>query len=510
MTDDIARIVRLQGRINDLTSLMALPAMWAGCEPREVLTTLLDVTVGMLHLDFVYAALGSSAEEGRFQVLRIAPRDGGRHSPPEVARTLEPWLDPDAPSSARDVPNPVGAGVLATTRFWLGLDPSAGVVVAGSRRPDFPSGIETLLLRVAVNHAVVQIQEAALRAARKRADEMERAKNQLQAENIYLREERDVDRHGDEIIGQSEPLRKVLELIAQVAPTDACVLIEGETGTGKELVARAIHRASGRKDAAFVKLNCAAIPTGLLESELFGHEKGAFTGAVARKVGRFELADGGTIFLDEVGEIPLELQAKLLRVLQEHEFERLGGTRTIHVAARLVAASNRDLAQMVDRHEFRSDLYYRLKVFPIVVPPLRERRDDIPSLVRWFTDRHSQRSGKTIGNVPGETMNALIRYRWPGNVREMENLIERSVILSRGPTLEVPLGDLQPVTAPVVETPGSGDAATLEEVERQHIRWALDESRWIIAGPFGAAAKLGMKRTSLQYKMQKLGISRER
>ena len=341
------------------------------------------------------------------------------------------------------VPNPVGHGELTIVHFWLGVEQRNGVVVVGSRRADFPSAMESLLLRVAVNQAVIELQGAQVLAVQERADGIERLKNQLQAENSYLRMERDADRHWDEIVGQSKALKNVLKLVEQVAPTNACVLIQGETGTGKELIAHAIHRLSDRRDQAFVKLNCAAIPAGLIESDLFGHERGAFTGAVSRKSGRFELADRGTIFLDEVGEIPLELQAKLLRVLQEREFERLGGTRTTRVDVRLVAASNRDLAQMVAEGTFRSDLYYRLKVFPIVVPPLRERVEDIPLLARCFTERHARQCNKAVTEIPADTMRALCAYSWPGNIREMENLIERSVILSQGSTLEVPLAELE-------------------------------------------------------------------
>jgi len=353
-----------------------------------------------------------------------------------------------------------------------------------------------------VNHAVIELQRAEVLAVHNRAEETERLKNQLHAQNLYLRQELDNEQQWEEIVGRSKVLKKVLRLVEQVAPTNACVLVEGETGTGKELIARAIHRLSERKEEAFVKLNCAAIPTGLLESELFGHERGAFTGAIAQKLGRFELANRGTIFLDEVGDIPLELQAKLLRVLQEQEFERLGSTRTVHIDVRLVAASNRDLAQMVGDQEFRSDLYYRLKVSPILVPPLRERVEDIPLLVRHFTEHHARQCKKPITSITAETMAALCRYPWPGNVREMENLIERSVILSRGLTLEVSLGELKPASATAAHV------TTLQDVEREHVLNALNESQWVIAGPSGAAVKLRMKRTSLQYKMQKLGITR--
>jgi formate hydrogenlyase transcriptional activator len=281
------------------------------------------------------------------------------------------------------------------------------------------------------------------------------------------------------------------------------VLVLGETGTGKEVIARAIHDLSPRRERTFVKVNCAAIPTGLLESELFGHEKGAFTGAIAQKMGRFELAHRGTLFLDEVGDIPLELQPKLLRVLQEKEFERLGGTRTIHVDVRVVAATNRDLAEMVEERLFRSDLYYRLNVFPITVPPLRDRAEDIPLLVRYFAQKHARRMDRHIETIPAEEMEALTRYPWPGNVRELENLIERAVILSRGPALHVPL--------PEDRLSGEANAAspiTLEAAERDHILRTLRDTNWVIAGQHGAAARLGMKRTTLQSRMAKLGISR--
>lgn len=291
-----------------------------------------------------------------------------------------------------------------------------------------------------MNQAVIELQRAEVVAARDRAEESERLRHRLHEQYIYLREETDQD--WGEIVGQSKALKKALKLVEQVAPTNACVLIQGETGTGKELIARAVHRQSERREQAFVKLNCAAIHTGLLEAELFGHEKGA-TGAIAQRIGRFELANHGTIFLDEVGEIALDLQTKLLRVLQEHEFERLGSMRTVQVDVRLVAATNRDLAQMVTDREFRSDLYYRLKVFPITVPPLRERPEDIPLLARHFTAHHARLCGKSIVSIPSETLTALCRYPWPGNVREMENLIERCVILSQGPTLDIPLAEFE-------------------------------------------------------------------
>jgi DNA-binding NtrC family response regulator len=314
----------------------------------------------------------------------------------------------------------------------------------------------------------------------------------------------DVAQHNFEgIVGTSAALSAVLKQVEVVAPTESTVLLLGETGTGKELIARAILNVSSRSNCPFVKLNCAAIPSGLLESELFGHEKGAFTGAVAQKVGRFELAHGGTLFLDEVGDIPLELQPKLLRVLQEQEFERLGSTRTLRVDVRLIAATNRDLAQMVGEKQFREDLYFRLNVFPIRIPPLRDRAGDIPPLVRHYVDTYAQRMNKRIETIPEETMAALCRYSWPGNIRELQNLIERAVILTPGNVLQIQISDLQQ-SNPIL----SSMAGTLEDVERQRILQALRESGAVIGGPRGAAARLGLKRTTLLSKMQRLGITR--
>jgi formate hydrogenlyase transcriptional activator len=310
-------------------------------------------------------------------------------------------------------------------------------------------------------------------------------------------------RRFEQIIGKSSALEVVLEQVERVAPTGSTVLIEGETGTGKELIARAIHNLSPRYGRAFIKLNCAAIPLDLLESELLGHEKGAFTGAIAQKIGRFELADKGTLFLDEVGDIPPALQPKLLRVLQEQQFERLGGTRTLQVDVRLVAATNRDLMEMVKRGEFRSDLYYRLNVFPLMLPALRARREDIPTLVTHFVDIFGRRVGRQIKHIPPETMSALSSYHWPGNIRELQNLIERAVILSDYGVLPNPLPAAGTQTVAV-----SPVATTFKDSERAVILHTLDATAWVIGGPNGAAAKLGLKRTTLICKMQKLGICR--
>lgn len=330
-------------------------------------------------------------------------------------------------------------------------------------------------------------------------------KDKLTEEKLYLQSELRTLAGFDDIIGESRQLTDVLRLVETVARTDATVLILGETGTGKELIARAIHRLSARAGDAFVKVNCAAIPAGLLESELFGHEKGAFTGATLAKLGRLEVANRGTVFLDEVGDIPLELQPKLLRVLQEQEFERLGSNRTILVDIRIIAATNRKLGPMVTNGRFRDDLYYRLNVFPISVPPLRDHREDIPALVRHFVKKHSARMGRQIEAIAPEAMDALVRWHWPGNVRELGNFVERAVILTDGPSLRVPLGEL--TSSAAADPPGPG---TLEASEREAILRVLRQTSGVIGGPGGAAVRLGLKRTTLTAKMQRLGISRKR
>ncbi|MGA8274131.1 MAG: sigma 54-interacting transcriptional regulator [Candidatus Sulfotelmatobacter sp.] len=371
-----------------------------------------------------------------------------------------------------------------------------GVMVLGSTRVDaFKIDDLTLLNQVAAQLAIA-LENAGT------AHEVERLKNRLGQEKKHLEGEIPSAAYFEGIIGESPALRRVLEQVAVVAESDATVLLLGETGTGKGLIARALHDASKRKNNTFIVLNCAAIPTGLLESELFGHEKGAFTGAVRQKVGRLELADRGTLLLDEIGEISRELQPKLLRVLQDHEFERLGGTRTINVDLRLIAATNRDLARSVAEKEFRSDLFYRLNVFPIRMPALRERREDIPILVRYFVRKFAAGLERDIETVPNETMDALINWDWPGNVRELENFIERSVILTEGTALRVPLAELQPHNPVSAET-------SLENTEREYIIQALREARGVISGPKGAARRLGIKRTTLQSKMDRLAITRE-
>jgi formate hydrogenlyase transcriptional activator len=379
----------------------------------------------------------------------------------------------------------------------IGRDRVVGVLMLARRSGNVFANDDVSLLEQVAHQVAIAVENTLdyEKATIDRAKETE--------QRLYLEEE--VRAEFGAIIGDSPALKTALDFVSVVAPTDSGVLLLGETGTGKELIARAIHNLSGRRARAFVKLNCAAIPLGLLESELFGHEKGAFTGAIAQKTGRFELANDGTLFLDEVGDIPLELQAKLLRVLQEQEFERLGSNRTHKVDVRVIAATHRDLASMVKQLTFREDLYYRLKVFPIQIPPLRHRADDIPQLVRHFVSIHAKRMNKNIDQIPTETMESLVRYRWPGNIRELQNFVERAVILSPHAVLRAPVGELEPFQ-PRQERNVS--MSGLAEVEREHIVRALEASNWVVSGPNGAAERLGMKRTSLVYRMHKLGIKR--
>jgi formate hydrogenlyase transcriptional activator len=391
-----------------------------------------------------------------------------------------------------------------------------GTINFASRNPQAFSAPDVELIQQVAGQVAIALENAlAFR-------EIDVLKDRLAVEKLYLEEEIRTEFNFEEIIGDSPLLRRTLSQVELAAPAGTTVLITGETGTGKELIARAIHNLSPRRERTFVKVNCAAIPAGLLESELFGHERGAFTGALTQKIGRFEFADRGTLFLDEVGDLPPELQPKLLRVIQEQEFERLGGNRTQRVDVRLVAATNNDLAVLVAEKKFRSDLYYRLNVFPIHVPALRERREDVPLLVRYFVQHFSRRQNKTVAYVPADVMDALVNYAWPGNVRELENLIERAVLLSPGKELRVPLAELREsalVTAaptelsranalPPAVSPSGSPSSTLDDAQRQHILRVLRQTQWRIAGPKGAAAILGMKRTTLQARMRKLGIQR--
>jgi len=383
-----------------------------------------------------------------------------------------------------------------------------GVLGVGSSREATFTEDDVSFLNQIANQIGIAVENAAAYG------EISQARDRLALENIYLESEIRSELHFEDIVGNSQALKRVLREIETVAPADSTVLIYGDTGTGKELIARAVHNLSSRKSNAFVKLNCAAIPTGLLESELFGHEKGAFTGAISQRVGRFELAHRGTIFLDEIGEIPLELQPKLLRVLQEREFERLGSTRTLKTDARLIAATNRDLKVMVEEQKFRSDLYYRLNVFPVRVPPLRERREDIPLLVRHFVQQFSKRNNRVINSIPSETMEGLVRYHWPGNIRELQNVIERAVIISKSSVLNVALRELEGVATPRARRAEAKAAQLnpenldelLDDTERAQILHALEASNGLIGGPNGAAARLGLKRSTLQLRMQRLGI----
>ena len=460
---------------------------------------LYDEATNKLRVQFLDAQDVAGASQGEL-LLDADASPGGqafRTRRPVILNRMDRW--PFAPESLQHL---IRAGM--HSGMWVPLihrERTLGVLAVASRAEGAFGQQDADKLGQLAGHVAMAVNNAL--AFRQIAE----LRDRLNQEKQYLEDEIDLDHRFDEIVGESSGLRSVLRQIETVAPTDATVLIQGETGTGKELLARAIHRLSPRRERTFIKLNCAAIPAGLLESELFGHEKGAFTGAIARKMGRLELADQGTLFLDEVGEMPLDLQPKLLRALQEREIERLGGTRPIHVNVRLIAATNRDLARMVAEKQFRSDLYYRLKVFPVFAPPLRERAADIPNLVRHFVSLHSRRMGKSIETIPAEAMEALTRWKWPGNVRELENFLERAVILSRGPVLHVPLSELE--SQDREEEDEEPDAnPTLLAAEREHILRALREAKGMIGGPAGAAVRLGLKRTTLNSKIKKLGIER--
>jgi formate hydrogenlyase transcriptional activator len=487
---------------------------------REVLREISAQIRGVMHCDGVGIGL-PSPENGRFRIYVL----DFPNAPAELEEGYEP--DDDSPVMAvfrsgepviltgEDTKRlKIGAahGIRSSVHVPLtGRGAVVGVLSLGAQREHTFSDDDLAFLTQVARQLALAIENALAYG------EVSEQKQKLTLEKLYLEDELRSEGKFEEIIGRSESLRRVLDQIATVAPTDSTVLIYGETGSGKELIARAVHNLSTRKSGAFVKLNCAAIPTGLLESEMFGHERGAFTGAISQRIGRFELANRGTIFLDEIGDIPLELQPKLLRVLQEREFERLGSTRTMRSDARLIAATNRDLDQFVAEGKFRSDLYYRLNVFPVRVPALRERPEDIPLLVRHFVQQFSRRLGKAIDAIPAETMTALTRYPWPGNIRELQNVIERAVILTNGSVLSVHIDDLRapgPPAAPL-STPNGHAAPTasrqhlrsaLDESERQQIIAALEKSNWIVAGSEGAAARLGLKRSTLQSRMQKLGI----
>jgi formate hydrogenlyase transcriptional activator len=494
----------LLGVAQALVSHRDLPGLF-----QELASRLHDV----IHFDHVVLILHDAASNRMFPYHMHGPRPFTTPNPlpalapedipagwvletqlPLITATLAelgrwPWFQEQASATI----NSVCVLPLTTARRRL------GVLGMGCKAEGAYEGVDRDFLQQLANQVAVGVENALA------FQEIEELKQKLHKEKVYLEEELQPGGNFEAVVGESRALVRVLKEVETVAGTDSTVLICGETGTGKELIARAIHQLSPRRDRTFVKLNCAAIPTGLLEGELFGHEKGAFTGAITRRVGRFELADQGTLFLDEVGDIPLDLQPKLLRVLQEQEFERLGSTQTLWVNVRLIAATNRDLAQMVAAGQFRADLYYRLKVFPVVVPALRERPEDIARLVRHFTRRFADRMGKQIETIPASVMEALTKYAWPGNVRELENLIERSVILTSGPVLFVPLEELTAVEESQEDAPGG---PTLADAERGHLLRVLREANWVLGGPNGAAARLGIKRSNLQWKMKKLGITR--
>ncbi len=479
---------------------------------RQLLTA---IGLSLKHIvPYNYASLALlDSDTGQLYVQPLDPAPDSDVAPPETV------IDPaDSPEGwALRTRKPVSIGQLESARFSSGLIPFLASAkmrsacwiplvsrdrilgtlnLASTRAHAFNEEVVQLLTQVTGQVALAIDNALAFRRIAELQD-------RLTQEKIYLEDELRTEHNFDEIIGESRGLKRVLKQVETVADTDATVLILGETGTGKELIARAIHDLSHRRDHTFIRINCAAIPAGLLESELFGHEKGAFTGAIAQKIGRMELADRGTLFLDEVGDIPLELQPKLLRALQDKEIERVGGNRPIPVDVRLIAATNRHLDKMVQEKQFRSDLYYRLRVFPITIPPLRERPDDIPILVRYFTQRHAKRMNRRIETIPPEAMEALVHWQWPGNVRELENFIERAVILSQGTVLRAPLAELRATAEPL-----PAGNMTLEAVEREHIKRVLQETGGLIAGPNGAAARLGINRTTLNSRMRKLGISR--
>jgi formate hydrogenlyase transcriptional activator len=504
----------LQGEKQRLQALVDVTrTLTSSLEVHRLLPLISECVTRLVPHDFAGVTLfDGDKQDMKAYVLSPAPQSAmyetGRSVALEQTLSAKAFLDRKSQTLTRDDlashPSNIAGRVLSAgirTVRCMPLLTSAGTLgtlnVGSKKDRAFSAQDEEILNQIAAQLAIALDNARAYR-------EIQVLKDRLAEEKLYLEDEIRTELHFEEIVGESAQLKTVLSRAQTVAPSASTVLVLGETGTGKELVARAIHRMSRRKNGSFIKVNCAAIPTGLLESELFGHEKGAFTGAVTKKIGRLELAEKGTFFLDEVGDIPLELQPKLLRVLQDQEFERLGSNRTIRVDLRLIAATNRDLRKRVASGDFREDLFYRLNVFPIRIPPLRQRTGDIPLLVRHFVQKLSRRMDKRIETIPTGAMDALVRWHWPGNVRELENFIERSIILSSGSVLRVPLSELQ--TGPEeVAVPD----ATLESAEREHILRVLRECGGQISGRQGAAFKLGLKRTTLQSKMKKLGITRQ-
>ncbi|MCI0364981.1 MAG: sigma 54-interacting transcriptional regulator, partial [Phycisphaerales bacterium] len=431
-----------------------------------------------------------SANRAAMRILGITPEQ----VPGMVGMSFVPNT-PDAQRRVKQAFASVGRGT-DTSGVVLELrrkDNGKPIWIQWWSKPD-PSGHYTRTMFVDITDRVLMEQEQA----------------RLRAQNLYLREEIKSAHNFDEIVGRSAAIQSLLANVRRVAATDASVLIRGETGTGKELIARAVHSASKRRDKPLIKINCAALPAGLVESELFGHEKGAFTGAIAKRIGRFELADGGTIFLDEIGEIPMEVQVKLLRVLQEREFDRVGGKSPIKVDVRVIAATNRDLFRAVAEKTFREDLFYRLNVFPLLIPPLRERAKDIPLLVSFLTDKYMLRIGKRVEGISAQSMHRLRSYRWPGNIRELENVIERAIILADGPVIEIDPEMLPGSTEPETGAAGPTAGTSLEEVERRHIVAVLKQTNWVIEGPNGAAKILDLRPSTLRYRMKKLGVTHGR
>ena len=517
--ETVDEIKRLRACVNDLISVLALPAIWSGGEPHQIVTTLLDVLLGMLRLDFAYAALKGPSGGAPIKIVRFAQPGNQVPSPREIGQALDPWLVDYNYTSPLVLRNFAGDGDVSIAAFRLGLKDELGWLVAGSRCVDFPTQTERLLLNVAANQAAIGLQEARLLSEQRRVAkeleqqvtertrELQELKDQLQRENLALREQVDEASMFEEIVGASPALRAVLSRVAKVAPTDSTVLITGETGTGKELIARAIHKRSGRSARAFVKVNCAAIPPSLIASELFGHEKGAFTGALQRRLGRFELAQGGTLFLDEVGEVPAETQVTLLRVLQESEFERVGGTQIIRADVRVIAATNRNLNSAILNGVFRNDLFYRLNVFPIEMPSLRARKEDIPTLTEYFIYRYAAKLGKKISGISKKTLDLFQSYAWPGNIRELQNVIERSMIVCETENFLVDQSWLaqRPLEAGV-STRTLVKKLTSEE--KDLIELALSEARGRVSGPSGAAVKLGIPASTLESKIRSLKINK--
>jgi transcriptional regulator with GAF, ATPase, and Fis domain len=508
---------RLRACVNDLTSLLALPAIFTGREPDQIIAALLDVLMGMLRLDAAYAEIKDPAGCAPISMMRPVPSENPTVGRLEIQQALNHWPKEDFHASSLVLKQSTGDVSIVPLR--LGFHNELGWVVAASRRVDFPTETERLLLNIATNQTTIGLQEAWLLSEQKRiaseldekvaerTRELQVLKDELQRENVVLREQVDEASMFEEIVGTAPVLQLVLSRVAKVAPTDSTILITGETGTGKELIARAIHKRSPRSAHAFVKVNCAAIPLSLISSELFGHEKGAFTGALQRRLGRFELAQGGTLFLDEVGELPAETQISLLRVLQEHEFERVGGTEAIQTDVRVIAATNRNLRNAVSKGAFRSDLFYRLNVFPIEMPPLRERLEDIALLTEYFIQRYAQKLGKKISGISKRTLDQFRSYSWPGNIRELQNVIERSLILCETESFSVDENWL------ARESSESGMAnhslgQRLVTDERALIEAALAEARGRVSGRSGAAVKLGLPASTLESKIRSLKINK--